>query len=158
MRSFTTALLCLLFSTIVANAQYGNYSPNAGQGMVRNNRIPNTQQTPEAPTPEEIEKNRIEKIESYMTQLKKDLTLDELQHIAIKNEITTNSKRMDILVKSDYTDEEKTSELKSIQEKMEKTIMSYLNPTQKEKYQLLKTQKPNKKDEKKKKKEITPNE
>ena len=52
----------------------------------------------------------------------------------------------------ELSDEEKNSELKSIQEKIEKTILSYLNPAQKEKYQLLKIQKPDKKEDKKKKK------
>lgn len=153
MKNFKIVLFLIFFLTIKANAQYGNgyYGSNAGPGVIRNNGIPSSQQTQKEPTPEEIEKNRTEKIESYMLHLKKDLTLDDLQYIAIKNEITTNSRRMDILVKSDYSDDEKTSEIKSIQEKMEKTIMSYLNSAQKEKYQLLKTKKQDKKEEKKKK-------
>ncbi len=151
MKSFKLVFFLLLFSTFGATAQYGNYS-NGGPGVIRNNGMPPTQQTPKEPTPEEIEKNRTEKIESYMSHLKVDLTLDDLQYIAIKNELTSSSKRMDIVVKSTYSDEEKTNEIKAIQEKMEKTILSYLNTTQKEKYQLLKIQKPDKKDEKKKKK------
>jgi hypothetical protein len=59
-----------------------------------------------------------------------------------------SSKRMDIVLKSDYSDEEKNAEMKSIQETMEKTILSYLNPSQKEKFALLKTQKPEKKKKK----------
>lgn len=151
MKSFKIVLFFLLLSAVEATAQYG-YGNNYGMGMNRNMGTPNTQQTPKEPTPEEIEKNRNERIEGYMKLLKKDLTLDELQYIAIKNEVTTNSKRIDILLKSDLSEEEKNNELKSIQEKIEKTIMSYLNPAQKEKYQLLKTQKPDKKEEKKKKK------
>lgn len=156
MKSFKIIFFLLLLCAIDANAQYGygnnGYNrSNAGPGVIRD-RNPTAQQTPREPTPEEIEKNRIEKIESYMSHLKVDLTLDELQYIAIKNELISNSKRMDIVVKSEYSDEEKTAEIKSIQEKMEKTILSYLNPGQKEKYELLKTQKPEKKDEKKKKK------
>ncbi len=150
MKKFKIALFFLLLSTIGANAQYG-YT-NGGPGVIRNNGIPSSQQTPKEPTPEEIEKNRTEKIDSYMSHLKTDLTLDELQYIAIKNELTSSSKRMDIVVKSEYSDEEKTNEIKSIQEKMEKTILSYLNTSQKEKYALLKVQKPDKKEEKKKKK------
>lgn len=151
MKSFKITFFCLLFFAIGANAQYG-YN-NAGPGVIRNNGMPNTQQTPKEPTPEEIEKIRTEKIDSYMSKLKTDLTLDELQYIAIKNELTASSKRMDIVVKRDnYTDAEKTTEINSIQEKMEKTILSYLNASQKEKYELLKTQKPDKKEDKKKKK------
>ncbi len=153
MKSFKIALFFLLLSTISANAQYGNgyYRPNSGPGVIRNNGMPPTQQTPKEPTPDEIEKNRTEKIESYMSHLKTDLSLDELQYIAIRNEITASSKKMDIVVKSEFSDEEKTNEIKSIQEKLEKTILSFLNTTQKEKYQLMKVQKPEKKDEKKKK-------
>lgn len=154
MKSFKIVFFFILLSTIGANAQYGNgyYRPNSGPGVIRNNGMPPTQQTPKEPTPEEIEKNRTEKIESYMSHLKVDLNLDELQYIAIKNEITASSKKMDIVVKSEFSDEEKTNEIKSVQEKLEKNILSYLNPTQREKYQLLKVQKPEKKDEKKKKK------
>lgn len=152
MKSIKILLFFVLFSVVEAHAQYG-YGNNPGMGMNRtNNGMPNTQQTPKEPTPEEIEKNRNEKIQAHMLILKKDLSLDELQYIAIKNEVTTSSKRIDIMLKSELSDEEKNSELKSIQEKTEKTILSYLNPAQKEKYQLLKIQKPDKKEDKKKKK------
>lgn len=151
MKSLKIILFFLLLCAVEATAQYG-YGNNYGMGLNRNIGNPNTQQTPKEPTPEEIEKSRNERIEGYMKLLKKDLTLDELQYIAIKNEVTTNSKRIDILLKSDLSEEEKGNEMKSIQEKIEKTIMGYLNPAQKEKYQLLKTQKPEKKEEKKKKK------
>lgn len=150
MNRYKILIFILCLTTFSVSAQYGS---NAYGGVIRNNGMPETQQTPKEPTPAEIEKNRTEKIEAYMQQLKQDLTLDELQYIAIKNELTSSSKRMDIVVKSEYTDEEKNSELKSIQEKMEKTILSYLNASQKEKYELLKVQKPNKKDDKKKKKD-----
>jgi len=152
MKSFKIAFFFLLLSSIGANAQYGNYN-NGSLGGVRNNGMQSNQQAPKEPTPAEIEKRRTIQIDSYMLTLKTDLGLDDLQYIAIKNELTTTSKRMDIVVKSEYSDEEKTSEIKSIQEKLEKTILSYLNPSQKEKYQLLKTQKSDKKDEKKKKKD-----
>jgi hypothetical protein len=156
MKRFKILFFFLFFlSAVGANAQYGNgyYRPNSGPGVIRNNNgTSSSQQTPKEPTPEEIEKNRIEKIDSYMSHLKVDLNLDELQFIAVRNEITASSKKMDIVIKSEFTDDEKTSEIKSIQEKLEKNILSYLNAVQKEKYILLKTQKPDKKDEKKKKK------
>ncbi|WP_284651265.1 hypothetical protein [Flavobacterium terrisoli] len=147
--------LLFLFFAIDVNAQYGygnGYRTSAGPGVIRDNRTPTTEQTPKEPSPAEIEKNRVEKIEIYMSHLKSDLSLDELQYIAFKNELISTSKRMDIVSKSDYSDDEKNAEMRSIQEKLEKTLMSYLNPAQKEKYQLLKIQKPEKKDEKKRKK------
>lgn len=151
MKSLKIVLFFVLLSALEAHAQYGygNGYNNSGMGM---NRMPSPQQTPKEPTAEEIEKNRVEKIDGYMAHLKKDLTLDELQHIAIRNELITSSRRMDIIVKSELSEEEKAAEFKSIQEKIDKAILGYLNPAQKEKYLLLKTQKPDKKEEKKKKK------
>jgi hypothetical protein len=145
MKSFKVALIFLLLSSLTVNAQYGN---NGNSGMRRNNGMPNTQPAQKEPTQAEIEKNRTAQIDSYMSVLKTDLTLDELQYIAIKNEMTATSKRMDIVVKSAYSDEEKAAEIKSIQENMEKTILSYLNTSQKEKFALLKSQKPDKKKKK----------
>lgn len=158
MKNFKILFVLLLFSAIDASAQYGygygnGYRSNAGPGVIRNNGMPNTAQTPKEPTAEEIEKNRIEAIDKYMTLMKTDLTLDELQYIAIKNELVSSSKKMDIVTKKEFSDEEKMNEIKSIQEKTEKAILSYLNPSQKEKYALLKTQKHERKDEKKKRKE-----
>jgi hypothetical protein len=145
MKNLKITFICFLFFTVGANAQFGN--PN-GQGMNRNNRMPSPQSTPKEPTAAEIEKNRTAQVERYMSTLKTDLSLDELQYIAIKNEMISSSKRMDIVLKSDYSDEEKNAEMKSIQETMEKTILSYLNASQKEKFALLKTQKPEKKKKK----------
>ncbi|MFN3753618.1 hypothetical protein [Flavobacterium sp.] len=146
MKIVKIVLFCILFFTIEANAQFVN--PNGGQGMNRNNRMQSPQSTPRELTPAEIEKNRTKQVDSYMSVLKTELTLDELQYIAIKNEMINSSKRMDIVLKSDYSDEEKTAEMKSIQENMDKTIVSYLNASQKEKYALLKTQKADKKKKK----------
>ncbi|MEK8180890.1 hypothetical protein WMW71_11115 [Flavobacterium buctense] len=146
MKILKILLICFLFFTTGVNAQFGN--PNGTQGMNRNNRMPSTQSTPKEPTPAEIEKNRTAQVDRYMATLKTDLSLDELQYIAIKNEMINSSKRMDIVLKSDYSDEEKNAEMKSIQETMEKNILSYLNPSQKEKFALLKTQKPEKKKKK----------
>jgi hypothetical protein len=161
MKSLIILLFFVLFSAVETHAQYGYgngygngyYGSNAGPGVIRNNGVPSSQQTPKEPTPEEIEKNRTEKIDGYMLLLKKDLTLDELQCIAIKNELISNSRRMDILMKkNELSEEEKVAEFKSIQEKMEKTILGYLNASQKEKYLTLKLQKAEKKDEKKEEK------
>lgn len=146
MKKLKLAFIFLLFFSVGANAQFGN--PNGGQGMNRNNRMQSPQSTPRELTPAEIEKNRTKQVDSYMSVLKTDLTLDELQYIAIKNEMINNSKRIDIVIKSEYSDEEKAAEIKSIQENMEKTILGYLNASQKEKYALLKTQKSEKKKKK----------
>lgn len=107
---------------------------------------------PKKPTAEDIEKNRNEYVDKYMVRLKTELNLDELQYIAIKNEITTSSKNIDIVMKkedSPDTNEEKSKEIKAIMDKTEVTINSYLSKEQKEKYLLFRTNLKNKKKDKK---------
>jgi hypothetical protein len=155
MNAFKILFLGVFLYSANAAAQYGN---NYGYGA-RNNGMPNVQQTPEKPTPADIEKNRNERIEKIMTGLQLDLTLDELQFIAIKNDITSSTKSIDIVMKSENSDEDKNNEIKAIQEKTEKSILSYLNASQKEKYQKVKENRANGKKEKNKKrkdKEETP--
>ena len=89
-----------------------------------------------------------------MLRLKEDLKLDDLQFIAIKNEILKSYKEIDILFKKEFSEEEKNNQLKAIQDNTDKTILSYLNTQQKEKYAALKNEKPSKKDDKKKKKDV----
>jgi hypothetical protein len=117
------------------------------------------QQQPEKATPAEIEKIRNERVDKIMTRLQSELTLDELQFIAIKNDITSSTKNIEIVMKSENSDEDKSNEMKAIQEKTEKSILSYLNASQKEKYQKMKEDRAVGKNEKKKKrkdKEETP--
>ncbi|WP_333876215.1 hypothetical protein [Flavobacterium sp.] len=130
----------------------GTVSAQYGYGGVRNNGIPNNQQTPKEPTAKEIEEMRAERTEKYMQVLNAELKLDELQYIAIKNEILKTSKSIDIVMKSDYSDEEKANQVKAIQESTDKTIASYLNAAQKIQYEKLKSDKKTKKEDKKKKK------
>ncbi|MBP8157737.1 MAG: hypothetical protein KAX93_05110 [Flavobacterium sp.] len=118
----------------------------------RMNSMPSTQQTPTKPSAKEIEENRNEQIEKSMIRLKSDLKLDDLQYIAIKNEVIKSNKEAEILLKSDYSNEDKENQMKAIQENTEKTILGYLNTVQKEKYMALKLEKPMKKEDKKKKK------
>jgi valyl-tRNA synthetase len=146
-------LASLLLFTAAVSAQYNGYNNGRYGGMVDHG-IPT--QSPSKPSQKEIENDRNEKINKVINQLKEDLTLDELQVIAIKNEILTSSKNMEIYMKSETTDEDKLNKFKENQEKLDKTIMSYLNPVQKEKFQKLKEEKAVKKDKKKKNKEQIP--
>jgi hypothetical protein len=149
MSMFKILFFSLMLSTMAASAQYGN---NYGNGT-RNNGMPNVQQPPTKATPAEIEKSRNERIDKTMIRLKLELDLDELQFIAIKNDITSTTKSMEIVMESQNSEEDKTKELKAIQEKTEKNILSYLNASQKEKYQKMKEDRAVGKDEKKKKKQ-----
>ena len=96
------------------------------------------QQAPKQPTPKEIEESRNQQIEKQMLRSKDDLKLDDLQYIAIKNEILKSYKEVDILLKKEFSEEDKNKQMIAIQENTEKTILSYLNAEQKEKYMALK--------------------
>lgn len=143
-------ILFIAFLLLSANAFSQYYT-----GMDRRiGATPNNQQAYTQPTQKEIEENRNKQIDKQMLRLKEDLKLDDLQFIAIKNEILKSYKEVDILLKKEFSEEEKNNQLKSIQDNTDKTILSYLNTQQKEKYAALKNEKPSKKDDKKKKKDV----
>lgn len=108
---------------------------------------------PKKPTTEEIDKDRNEFVDKYLIKLKAALNLDELQAIAIKNEILSNSKNIDIVMKKEDSNEAREKEVKALMDKTEVVINSYLNKEQKEKYLIFKTNKKEKKKDKKSKKE-----
>lgn len=136
----------LLFS-ITASAQYNN-GYNNGYGNMRNNSSPST---PSKLSPEAIEKDRLERIEKIVAKFKEELSLDELQVIAIRNEVIKSNKSIEILMKSDIPQEDKSAEFNAIQEKADKNIISYLNDAQKELFQKMKEDSISKKGKKKNK-------
>ena len=140
MKSFKIFIFSLLFTTIGSFAQGGGYGTNRD---LRDNRAP------KPPTPEEIDKNRNDYVDKYMVKLKAALTLDELQMIAIKNELITNAKNIDIVMKKEDSQEDKAKEVKAIMDKTEVVVNSYLNKDQKEKYLLFRANLNKKKKEKK---------
>ncbi len=149
MKAFKLLFFCLLFSSVSGFSQ-GNYRQNNYNGL--NNRDYTGSSKPSA---EEIEKYRTKQLEEVVKKLKIDLDLDELQAIAIKNEMTSNRKNVDIIIKKENSEEDKRVEIKALMAKSEITINSYLNNIQKEKYKALleesksgKKKKKNKKDEK----------
>ncbi|MGC4041696.1 MAG: hypothetical protein QM710_13150 [Flavobacterium sp.] len=122
-----------------------------GRGLNNGYNNYNQNHQPKAPTAEEIEEHRNESIDNYMAKLKADLNLDDLQFIAIKNEIVNNNKSIDIVMKKETDQEAKSKEIKALSEKAESNIMSYLNKDQKEKFQVFKANMYKKKDKKDKK-------
>lgn len=120
---------------------FGGFSQNY-YGMNRD-LIDNS--TPKKQSTEEINKERNEYVDKYMAKLKTALNLDELQQIAIKNEIISNSKNIDIVMKKEDLGEDKEKEVKALMDKTEVIINSYLNKEQKEKYLLFKANKNDKK-------------
>ncbi|WP_293870910.1 hypothetical protein [Flavobacterium sp.] len=148
MKKLNLIFLILLLCAVTAKAQFGN--PN---NSLRSNRMPMS--APKKPSAEEVAKNKEEQIDKFINKLKKDLTLDELQTIAIKNEIVANSRNIDIVTKKEISDESKSSEIKAMMDKTEVIINSYLNKEQKEKYIALKAGGKSKTKDKKTKKEDT---
>jgi hypothetical protein len=125
----------------------------AAQSYYGVNRDLKDNRAPKPPSAEEIEKSRNEYVDKYMVKLKDALTLDDLQVIAIKNELITNSKSIDIVMKKEEdSQEDKSKEVRALMDKTEATINSYLNKEQKEKYLLFRANLNKKKDKDKDKK------
>jgi hypothetical protein len=133
----TIASLIILFSIQTLFAQFGqggygqggyggNPMGSQNQQMGNQNR---TQAVKEPPIEETVKK--------VVDRLKTQLTLDELQVIAISNIITENIKKQNAVLKKEGNNEEKVSELKAISEKTDLDILILLNKEQKAKYKLL---------------------
>lgn len=154
MKTFKLLFLGLLLTSFGAFAQYGNsmYNNMYNKNYGVNRNIGRNYSEPKKATPEEIEKNRELQLDKLMEKLKEELTLDDLQVIAIRNEVSNNSKNIDIVVKKETSEDEKSKEINSMMERTNKNINSYLNPVQKDKYKAF-IENGQKKKEKKGKKE-----
>lgn len=115
---------------------------------------------------EEHEENnaklREEALENMMLFLNKELNLNELQSIAIKQiYVDSNKKQGIILKKEEISQDEKMEALKSLSESTEKKVLDLLDVQQKEKFGIVKAElmkgikkeKPKKDKKKKEKKE-----
>ncbi len=156
MNTYKIFFFGLLFSACGVLAQ--NYNGQSYNGQNRNglNRNIGRDYSSQAkPSPEDIEKNKAEQLDKVIAKLKTALTLDELQVIAIRNEITSNMKNVDIVLKKGTSDEEKGNEVKALMEKTEVIINSYLNKDQKEKYKTFVEESKSGKKVKKSKKDTT---
>lgn len=127
---FSIVVIFMAFNII--SAQYGNQGMNGG--MQRGAGMQNNGSDRYSKSPEDLQKEREENIAKTLEKLKTDLNLDALQEIAVKNEITANFKTMDIILKSESSQDEKIAKIESASERMDQNIISYLNPEQKEKY------------------------
>lgn len=151
MKTFKILAYCLLLSSTSAFSQYYNNYDNRF-GVDRS--IGRSYSKPKEATPEEIEKDRSERVEKFLTTLKEELKLDDLQVVVIRNELAANSKNIEIVMKKENVVEEKSKEIKAMMDKTEVVIKSYLNKVQKEKYVVLMEQlKTNQKEKKSKKKD-----
>ena len=123
--------------TLLAQFGQGGYGQNGyGQGGYRGNQMGNQMGTQSRP--ETIKERPIEEtVKKIVDKLKIQLTLDELQVIAISNLITENMKKQNAVMKKEASNDDKTSEMKAISEKTDLDIMILLNKSQKATYKLL---------------------
>jgi mannitol-specific phosphotransferase system IIBC component len=131
MKTLNTLLFSLLILSSAAFAQ--NFNQNGygvNQDLGRNS-------SPSKPSQQDIDENNSKQLDRFMEQLKKELSLDELQTIAIRNEVITNRKNVEILMKKESSEEEKSKQIKAMMDRTDVTINSYLNKDQKEKYKIL---------------------
>jgi hypothetical protein len=131
MKTLKTLLFFLLILSSAAFAQ--NFNQNGygvNQDLGRNS-------SPSKPSQQDIDENNSKQLDRFMEQLKKELSLDELQTIAIRNEVITNRKNVEILMKKESSEEEKSKQIKAMMDRTDVTINSYLSKDQKEKYKIL---------------------
>lgn len=121
-------MLILSSAAFAQNFNQNGYGVN--QDLGRNS-------SPSKPSQQDIDENNSKQLDRFMEQLKKELSLDELQTIAIRNEVTTNRKNVEILMKKESSEEEKSKQIKAMMDRTDVTINSYLNKDQKEKYKIL---------------------
>jgi hypothetical protein len=128
LKTLLFSLLILSSATFAQNFNQNGYGVN--QDLGRNS-------SPSKPSQQDIDENNSKQLDRFMEQLKKELSLDELQTIAIRNEVITNRKNVEILMKKENSEEEKSKQIKAMMDRTDVTINSYLNKDQKEKYKIL---------------------
>jgi hypothetical protein len=137
--------LILLFSMQTLMAQFGQggygqggYGQGGMGGGMGGNPMNNQNQMGNQTRPQATKERPIEElVVKVVERLKTQLTLDELQVIAISNIITDNMKKQNAVLKKEDNNDEKTAELKAISEKTDLDILILLNKDQKIKYKLL---------------------
>ena len=125
----------LLTLSTLSFAQYGYGNGYGNNGMGRSqigSNMPSSYSKSEA----DIEKERAENLNKTVEKLKTDLQLDDLQLFVIRKELETSSASIYKIIKSESTDEEKTTEIEAITERTDRNINGYLNEEQKKKYKL----------------------
>ena len=140
MKTIQTVLVSafVLLSINTISAQYGNNGYGGG-GYGGSNRMGQMNRGMSQPTHTETKKEvPIEDIVSkVMVRLKTELTLDELQVIAISNIMTDAVKSQESLRKKESSQEDKMTETKALSEATDLKIMYLLYKEQKVKYKVL---------------------
>jgi len=120
------------------------FAQNHISAQVNRQVVPNTQTTPQkyvAPDP----------VESTMTFLKKELTLDSFQEAAIKIYVKENIEASEKISEQNISYEEKLIQYEKVITVFDEKVIKILNPEQLIKFQELQAKRTNKKQPKKKK-------
>lgn len=136
MKTIQTVLVSafVLLSINTISAQYGNNGYGGGSNrMGQMNR--GMSQPTQAETRKEVPIKDI--VSKVMARLKTELTLDELQVIAISNIMTDAVKSQESLRKKESSQEDKMTETKALSEATDLKIMYLLYKEQKVKYKVL---------------------
>ena len=138
--------LILLFSFGFSYAQMGGMNNGMGRGMGtgmgrggmnQSNMGSDRHVEPTVESPDEI-------AEKIVTKLKKDLTLDELQVIAIKNILKDSQKSQGVIMKKETDESRKELDIKALNETTDRKIMEMLNKDQKTPYKAVVEERKNK--------------
>ncbi|PWA07467.1 hypothetical protein [Flavobacterium psychrotolerans] len=126
----------ILFIT-TTSAQYGNngygnrYGGSNRMSQMNSGMNQGSRQETKKEVPIELTVGKI------MDNLKTELTLDELQVIAISNIMTESVKTQEVLIKKEGSQEDKLKEIQALSETTDLKIMYLLYKNQKEKYSKL---------------------
>ncbi len=137
MKLFQSLLIIafVLLSTNIISAQYGNggYGNGYGNGYGSNRRMNSgMDQSRAQDKPKEIPVEVT--VGKIIECIKPELTLDELQVIAISNILTESIKTQGMLIKAEVSQDDKIKNIKALSETTDRKIMELLNKDQKEKY------------------------
>ncbi len=132
------SIFIIIFSINNVVAQFGQQGSGFGQnGVNRGSQggFDNIGQpsTPDKPS-EMTEKEKKQAVDKILVNLKKELTLDELQVIGVQNVLYVNVTKQDKLFKKEISQEEKIIEMQGISDNTDRKIIEFLNKTQKVKY------------------------
>lgn len=143
----SSSLILLSINSI--SAQFGSNRNGMGRG---NSSMDQMNQGMPEDKPEEIPVEKT--IADIMDGLKPAVNLDELQVIAISNVLKESIREQGILLKQNFSEEDRNKNFTALSEVTDRKIMAFLNKDQKEKYLLFKETKniPKKRKSKKEKK------
>jgi hypothetical protein len=135
MKTIKSILVCnfMFIAVTSASAQFGFGNNGMGRQQGQSQGVP-VDPNRYTKSPEIIEKEQLDAINKSVEKLKTDLNLDELQLIVIRKEIESSSKSINAVIKSEVSIDEKALAIEAISEKTDRTINTYLNKEQKEKY------------------------